>query len=64
MFVKSDTICYTLKSKLELSALQGDSAAIFFSTLIFGSSVLSSSKFRAVFNLYTYFFQKIKEQVF
>lgn len=29
MFVKSDTICYTLKSKLELSALQGDSAAIF-----------------------------------
>lgn len=29
MFVKSDTICYTLKSKLELSALQWDSAAIF-----------------------------------
>lgn len=30
MFVKSDTICYTFKSRLELAALQWDFTAIFY----------------------------------
>lgn len=29
MFVKSDTICYTFKSKLALAALQWDFTAVF-----------------------------------
>lgn len=62
MFMKNDSICYTFKSKLELAALQGDFTAI--STLIFGSSVTSSSKLQLFSTLICISFKKKKEQVF